>query len=139
MLRLCRQNLHGSDVVNAHIRLLDVLVALVKVSCMNEQGSEPLSSAEIERRKGVAADILNALSEVYDPEIGMNVVDLELIREVRFESGGAITVAMVLTTPFCPYAGELISQITTTASDAAGEPVGVQMLADRWVPPVGLF
>lgn len=98
-----------------------------------------LSPAEIERRKGVAADILNALTEVYDPEIGMNVVDLELIREVRFEPGGEVTVAMVLTTPFCPYAAELITQVRDTATDAAGEPVGVQMLAERWTPPVGLF
>ena len=48
---------------------------------MNEIVQSP---TEIERRKVMAADILNALTDVYDPEIGMNVVDLELIREVRF-------------------------------------------------------
>ena len=46
---------------------------------------------------------------------------------------------MVLTTPFCPYAGELISQISAAAGDAANAPVKVQMLAERWTPPVGLF
>lgn len=106
---------------------------------MSSTADKSMSPEEVERRKNIAADILNALSEVYDPEISMNVVDLDLIREVRFEPDGKITVAMVLTTPFCPYAGELISQITERASDAAGTGVGVQMLADRWVPPVGLF
>ena len=45
--------------------------------------------------------ILNALQAVLDPEIGLSVIDLDLIREVVFTADEA-EVKMVLTTPFCP-------------------------------------
>jgi len=46
--------------------------------------------------------VLNALQAVLDPEIGLSVIDLDLIREVVFANEEA-EVKMVLTTPFCPY------------------------------------
>ena len=46
---------------------------------------------------------------------------------------------MVLTTPFCPWAGELIQTIKTRTEEIVGPPVKVTLLADRWEPPPGLF
>jgi metal-sulfur cluster biosynthetic enzyme len=52
--------------------------------------------------------IENALYEVQDPEIGLNVVDLGLIRGVRHDAAtGTAEVEMTLTTRTCP-AGEAI-------------------------------
>ncbi len=45
--------------------------------------------------------VLNALQAVLDPEIGLSVIDLDLIREVVFANEEA-EIKMVLTTPFCP-------------------------------------
>ncbi|HWR33118.1 MAG TPA: metal-sulfur cluster assembly factor [Chitinophagaceae bacterium] len=52
---------------------------------------------------------LQALENVMDPEIGLNVVDLGLIYELIFdESAKTIHVKMTLTTQFCPM-GESIA------------------------------
>src|SRR5437016_12710041 len=54
--------------------------------------------------------ILNALQSVLDPEIGLSVIDLDLIREVEFTPEEA-ELKMVLTTPFCAYGPRLINHI----------------------------
>src|SRR5258708_18928186 len=63
---------------------------------MTEETTPILSDAEKQEK------ILNALQAVLDPEIGLSVIDLDLIREVVFTPEEA-EVKMVLTTPFCPY------------------------------------
>jgi metal-sulfur cluster biosynthetic enzyme len=77
--------------------------------------------------------IVDALRSVVDPEIGMNVVELALIRQVVL-GDEETEVKMVLTTPFCPYAGSLIQQIKEAAEQAEGHPVKVTLLAERWDP-----
>lgn len=78
--------------------------------------------------------ILNSLQSVLDPEIGMSVIDLDLIREVDIHPEEA-EIKMVLTTPFCPYGPMLINQIQATAEQAAEMPIKVTVLPDRWEPP----
>ena len=53
---------------------------------------------------------LAPLYQVYDPEIGLNVVDLGLIYGVRVD-GGTVNVDMTLTSPGCPSGPEIISSI----------------------------
>jgi metal-sulfur cluster biosynthetic enzyme len=77
--------------------------------------------------------VLDALRSVVDPEIGMNVVELALIRQVIL--GDQLTeIRMILTTPFCPYAGSLIQQVKEAAEEAEGHEVKVTLLAERWDP-----
>lgn len=84
--------------------------------------------------------VMEALYDIYDPEIGMSIVDLDLIKAVEIGSGDTPTeIKMVLTTPFCPWAGELISNVKVAAEGVVGPPVKVTLLADRWEPPPGLF
>jgi len=45
--------------------------------------------------------IRERLKEVYDPELGVNIVDLGLVYEIQFHDGNAV-VEMTLTTPGCP-------------------------------------
>ena len=96
---------------------------------MTEQEQIPILSDAEKQEK-----ILNALQAVLDPEIGLSVIDLDLIREVVFTPGEA-EVKMVLTTPFCPYGPMLIGQIQSAAETAAEMPVRVTVLPDKWEAP----
>lgn len=58
---------------------------------------------------------LHGLYDVYDPEIGLNIVDLGLVYELNFEEDQRkLTCIMTLTTQFCPM-GESITSETRTA------------------------
>ncbi len=82
--------------------------------------------------KGTVAAIRRALRDVIDPEVGVNVVDLGLIREIR-RDGRGIEIRMVLTSPAHPLAGYLVEQVRRKARLAAdGEPVEVVLLDEAW-------
>ncbi len=94
----------------------------------------------IDSNLGKVDEVMTALYEIYDPEIGMSIVDLDLIKHVEIGAGDQPTeIKMVLTTPFCPWAGELIQNVKSAAEGVVGPPVKVTLLADRWEPPPGLF
>jgi len=71
------------------------------------------------------------LGEVVDPEIGMSIIQLGLVRDVTIENGIA-HLKMVLTTPFCPYGPALIEMTRQKAVEALNKPVTIEMLADQW-------
>ena len=97
---------------------------------MTEEKKADGTAATVEKQE----KILNALQSVLDPEIGMSVIDLDLIREVNIGSEEA-EIRMVLTTPFCPYGPMLINQIQSVSETAAEMPIKVTVLPDRWEPP----
>jgi metal-sulfur cluster biosynthetic enzyme len=71
------------------------------------------------------------LGEVVDPEIGMNIIQLGLVRDVSVEDGIA-HLKMILTTPFCPYGPAMIEMTRQKAVEALDKPVNVEMLAETW-------
>jgi len=70
---------------------------------------------------------------VVDPEIGMNVVELALIKQIILGTDSS-EVKMILTTPFCPYAGSMVQQVQEQAETVLEHPVKVTLLAERWDP-----
>jgi metal-sulfur cluster biosynthetic enzyme len=61
---------------------------------------------------------LNNLRSVYDPEIGLNVVDLGLIYKIEFiEAEKRINIDMTLTTQFCPMGESIVDDVTKTMSN----------------------
>lgn len=79
-------------------------------------------------------EIMEALREVIDPEIGLNVVELGLIRNLELDEEDNAHVVMIMTTPFCPYAPQLLEQVRqTAASQVAGEAT-VEMGTELWDP-----
>ena len=90
----------------------------------------PLFDAE---RRATELAILDALRGVVDPEIGMNVVELALIKQILLGENET-EVKMILTTPFCPYAGSMIAQVQEQVESVVEHPVKVTLLAERWDP-----
>jgi metal-sulfur cluster biosynthetic enzyme len=90
----------------------------------------PLFDAE---RRATELAILDALRAVVDPEIGMNVVELALIKQILLGINET-EIKMILTTPFCPYAGSMIAQVQEQAESVVEHPVKVTLLAERWDP-----
>ncbi|MBA2718257.1 MAG: DUF59 domain-containing protein [Chloroflexi bacterium] len=85
------------------------------------------------QRRATELAILDALRAVVDPEIGMNVVELALIKQIIL-GPDSTEVKMILTTPFCPYAGSMIQQVKDQAESVVDHDVKVTLLAERWDP-----
>jgi len=74
-----------------------------------------------------------SLETVMDPEIQLSVIDLGLIREIHFLEGRTL-VRMMLTTPFCPYAPQMLADVKAATESAVSQPCEVEMLPDPWSP-----
>ncbi|HSH01295.1 MAG TPA: metal-sulfur cluster assembly factor [Anaerolineae bacterium] len=79
-------------------------------------------------------EIREALRGVIDPEIGLNVVELGLIRDLNVENDDKVKITMIMTTPFCPYGPQLIEQVRVMGTRAAGVPVTVEVGKELWDP-----
>ena len=71
------------------------------------------------------------LSEIVDPEIALNVIQLGLIRKVSIENGEARMVVL-LTTPFCPYGPAMVESIKQKAQEALNMPVTIELATEPW-------
>lgn len=81
--------------------------------------------------RGLAENLHIALQEVMDPELGMNVVQLGLIRNVQIQDENAL-VTMILTTPFCPYAPQLMEACRSKTEEVLGIPTNIEMGREFW-------
>ena len=77
--------------------------------------------------------IRSALETVMDPEIGLSVIDLGLIREVSTQPEKT-HIKMMLTTPFCPYAPQMMADVKQATESAVPQPAEVEILPDAWSP-----
>lgn len=72
-----------------------------------------------------------ALREVVDPEIGLNIIELGLVRDVSVDDDQA-KITMILTTPFCPYGPALLEMSRQKAEKALGRPTTIEMGMEMW-------
>ncbi len=72
-----------------------------------------------------------ALRTIVDPEIGLNVIELGLIRDVQISDSDA-DLTMILTTPFCPYGPAMIETTRSKAEEALGRSTHIQMGMEMW-------
>jgi len=80
-------------------------------------------------------DVMNVLKGVNDPEIGIDIVTLELIYNVNVENDVA-NVKMTFTTPMCPYGPMLVEEIKSKVGGLEGvKEVNVDVVFDPpWKP-----
>lgn len=74
-----------------------------------------------------------AFRQVIDPEIGLNIMELGLIRDVQVEEETA-HVVMIMTTPFCPYAPALLESARSKVESVVNLPTTIEMGMEMWDP-----
>jgi metal-sulfur cluster biosynthetic enzyme len=74
-----------------------------------------------------------ALREVVDPELGLNIIELGLVRDVLIEDDQA-KLNMILTTPFCPYGPAMLEMTRQKAESILERPTSIEMGYEMWDP-----
>ena len=94
--------------------------------------SEPVASGSV-ATDPETEDLLEALRDVVDPELGINVVDLGLVYGVTVESDRTATIDMTLTSAACPLT-DMIEDQTRVALDGLVQDFRINWV---WLPPWG--
>jgi len=74
-----------------------------------------------------------AFREVLDPEVGLNIMELGLVRDVIVNDQQG-HVRMMMTTPFCPYAPALLESARSKAESVLKRTTTIEFLMDTWDP-----
>lgn len=76
--------------------------------------------------------LYETLKQIYDPEVGINIVDMGLIYRLDIEDE-RVDVTMTLTSPACPVGPQILSQVESALKTAEGvEDVDIKVV---WSPP----
>ncbi len=94
-----------------------------------------MMTESIDKDKVLRDKIIEALKNVYDPEIPINIWDLGLIYGINI-SNGMVHIKMTLTSPMCPIAYVIVQQVTDAVSKIEGvKDVKVDLVFDPpWDP-----
>jgi len=94
------------------------------------------SAIPAEELARLSDDIIAALKTVYDPEIPADIFELGLIYKIDIEDDRVVKIAMTLTAPGCPVAGEMPGWVENAVGAVEGvSGVEVEMTFDPpWTP-----
>lgn len=92
--------------------------------------NRPVWDAEAEFPE-LCDQLKKGLSEVLDPELGLNVIQLGLIRNVTIDEKGA-TIKMILTTPYCPYGPVMLETTRQKAEKVLERDVNIDFGLEPW-------
>ena len=84
-------------------------------------------------KEQLKAAIIDALRNIHDPEIPVNIYDLGLIYDIGLDDDGKAAIRMTLTAPACPVAGTLPGQVEQAAKAVEGISDATVELV--WDPP----
>ncbi len=93
----------------------------------SDQGT-PLGTATVSQD-----DVLEAMKDVVDPELGINVVDLGLVYGVTVDDSATAVIDMTLTSAACPLT-DIIEDQTRTALEGLVNDFVINWV---WMPPWG--
>ncbi len=96
----------------------------------NPPANQPVWQAE-STHPDLIEPFKEAMRTIVDPEIGLNIIQLGLIRDLAIEDNSAV-LTMILTTPFCPYGPAMIEMTRQKAEKALNRPVRVELGMEMW-------
>ncbi len=75
---------------------------------------------EERRNENITKDmVMKKLSEVIDPELGIDIVSMNLIKDIRID-GGNVYIKMTLTIPGCPLMDVIVAEVKHKVSQIPG-------------------
>ena len=98
-----------------------------------DRGAEP---GRDEAPGSLQDQVRDALKSVFDPELGLNIVDLGLVYEVNVDDHGGVDIEYTLTTMGCPIGPLIEEQMQAVVSGVAGvgEVRPQMVLRPAWSP-----
>ena len=105
---------------------------------MPSKSDEPLKSDQDQPLNSITkavleGEVIEAIRQVYDPEIPVNVYDLGLIYGIDISQDRVVDITMTLTSPACPVAGTLPGEVEDAARNVPG--IKEAKLELVWEPP----
>jgi serine O-acetyltransferase len=128
VLRAISESLDRQSRLEERMQQLEVALAWTAPLAMPSSagGVPPTDRVDVRR------NVRDALKEIIDPEVGISIVELGLVKEICIENGD-VEIRMVLTTPACPLAGYLVEQIRRRLRRIAEvKRVEVTLLDEPW-------
>jgi FeS assembly SUF system protein len=114
-----------SDVVESFERKKDYLEGFLS--------QKPAAPVGTESREVLYEAVIDALKDIYDPEIPVNIYDLGLIYDVEITPDHHAKVKMTLTTPHCPVAESMPGEVELRVGAVPG--IGDAEVELVWDPP----
>jgi metal-sulfur cluster biosynthetic enzyme len=74
---------------------------------------------------------IEKMREIVDPEIGLNIIELGLVRDLKIEDDSA-EISMILTTPFCPYGPAMLEVTRQKAEEVLERPTTIDLGMEMW-------
>lgn len=96
----------------------------------SEASTQPIWQAD-STHPDLAATLREKLREIVDPELGLNIIQLGLVRDLIIEDNSA-HVKMILTTPFCPYGPALLEMSRKKVEEIVQKPTTIEMGMEMW-------
>lgn len=88
--------------------------------------------------KAAVAEVEEAMKDVVDPELGINVVDLGLVYGVHIDDENVATIDMTLTSAACPLTDEIEEQTRQALTTGPGGGLVNDFRINWvWIPPWG--
>lgn len=111
-----------------------------KGKAMNDESDAPIEGTSLIKPSTVDHplydQIVEACRTVYDPEIPVNIYDLGLVYTIEISGEGDVAIAMSLTAPGCPVAGEMPGWVAEAVEPIPGvRQVDVELV---WEPQWGM-
>lgn len=97
------------------------------------QPPRPAEPTPVEPGGDLYERVIEALKDIYDPEIPVNIYDLGLIYDVRISPEGHAKIEMTLTTPHCPVAESMPGEVELRVGAVPG--IGDAEVELVWDPP----
>jgi len=94
---------------------------------------ETPTAADAPKSPASEADVIEAMKDVVDPELGINVVDLGLVYGAQVHADNTVTLDMTLTSAACPLTDVIEDQTHAALSPLVGD-VRINWV---WMPPWG--